>query len=134
MLPLRDAFAVLFFVSVGMAFDPGVIIRQPIQLAGTMAIILIGTPVAAFLLARALGETAATALFLAGGLAQIGEFSFILASLGIGLGLLPEAARGLILGASILTIFLNPPLLSVLERFGPKLGRAGPIDLGPPRP
>lgn len=118
-LPLRDAFAVLFFVSVGMLFDPTVLWHAPGPLLATLAIILIGTPLIAALLLLALGEATRTALLLAVGLAQIGEFSFILTGLGLHLGLLPETGRDLILGASILSIFLNPVLFMLLERVSP---------------
>jgi monovalent cation:H+ antiporter-2, CPA2 family len=118
-LPLRDAFAVLFFVSVGMLFNPQVLLDQPFALLGTLAVIVIGTPLTAFLLLRLLGETIETAIPIAVGLAQIGEFSFILVDLGIGLGMLREQTRDLVLGASILSIFLNPVLFAALDRFKP---------------
>ncbi|MBS0277137.1 MAG: Kef family K(+) transporter [Proteobacteria bacterium] len=115
-LPLRDAFAVLFFVSVGMIFDPLVILRQPGILALSIAVVLIGIGGAAYLIARWFGYPLATALFIGAGLAQIGEFSFILADLGISQGLLPDRARDLILGTSILTILVNPFLVAAAER------------------
>jgi len=118
-LPLRDAFAVLFFVSVGMLFNPQVLINQPFALLGALAVIVIGTPMTAFLLLRLLGERTETAIPIAVGLAQIGEFSFILVDLGIGLGMLREQTRDLVLGASILSIFLNPVLFATLDRFKP---------------
>ncbi len=107
-LPLRDAFAVLFFVSVGMVFDPLTLVHEPLALLMTVLVVLIGSAGAAFTIVRLFGQSWSTALLLAAGLAQIGEFSFILADLGIGLKLMPERARDLILGTSILTIFLNP--------------------------
>jgi CPA2 family monovalent cation:H+ antiporter-2 len=115
-LPLRDAFAVLFFVSVGMVFDPLTVVREPLALAATLAVVLIGSAGSAFLIVRMFGYPLGTALMLGAGLAQIGEFSFILADLGIGLKLMPERARDLILGTSILTIFLNPFLWNLVER------------------
>jgi CPA2 family monovalent cation:H+ antiporter-2 len=115
-LPLRDAFAVLFFVSVGMIFDPMVIVRQPGILALSIAVVIVGIGGAAYLIARWFGYPLATALFIGAGLAQIGEFSFILADLGIGQGLLPDRARDLILGTSILTILVNPFLVAAAER------------------
>ena len=115
-LPLRDAFAVLFFVSVGMVFDPLTVVREPLALAATLAVVLIGSAGGAILIVRLFGYPLATALMLGAGLAQIGEFSFILADLGIGLKLMPERARDLILGTSILTIFLNPFLWNIVER------------------
>ncbi len=120
-LPLRDAFAVLFFVSVGMLFDPSVVIREPVPLVGTLLVIMLGGAGAAFVVVRLLGYPLGTALLVAVGLAQIGEFSFILADLGIGLELLPARARDLILGASILSILFNPILFLALERLKPWL-------------
>jgi CPA2 family monovalent cation:H+ antiporter-2 len=115
-LPLRDAFAVLFFVSVGMLFDPLTLMREPLALSLTTGVILVGGAGTALLVLRLCGQSWATALLIAAGLAQIGEFSFILADLGIGLKLMPERARGLILGASILTILVNPLLLALAAR------------------
>lgn len=115
-LPLRDAFAVLFFVSVGMLFDPAVLVREPGPLAGTLLVVMLGAATA-FLIVRVRGYPIGTALLIAAGLAQIGEFSFILADLGIGLGVLPPRARDLILGTSILSILVNPILFAALERF-----------------
>jgi CPA2 family monovalent cation:H+ antiporter-2 len=114
-LPLRDAFAVLFFISVGMLFDPRVLLQQPLALALTFAIVLAGGAVCYGLL-RLFGVQGASALTIAVSLTQIGEFSFILADLGIGLNLLPTEARGLVLGASILSIFLNPLLFALAAR------------------
>ncbi|HKX64925.1 MAG TPA: cation:proton antiporter, partial [Rhizomicrobium sp.] len=111
-LPLRDAFAVLFFVSVGMLFDPRVVLREPVALALTFGIVMAGG-VVCYLLLRLFGVKPASALTIAVSLTQIGEFSFILADLSIGLGLLPGSARDLILGASILSIFLNPILFAL---------------------
>ena len=106
-LPLRDAFAVLFFVSVGMLFNPAVLVEQPLPLLVTVAIIIVGKSIAAFAIVRAFGHPGDTALTIAASLAQIGEFSFILASLGTGLGVLPAEARDLILAGAIVSIFLN---------------------------
>ncbi|HTC82899.1 MAG TPA: YbaL family putative K(+) efflux transporter [Rhizomicrobium sp.] len=114
-LPLRDAFAVLFFVSVGMLFDPRVVLHQPLALATTFAIVLAGGGIC-YVLLRLFGVKSAGALTIAVSLAQIGEFSFILADLGIGLKVLPDEARGLILGASILSIFLNPLLFALAAK------------------
>ncbi|HWK42288.1 MAG TPA: YbaL family putative K(+) efflux transporter [Croceibacterium sp.] len=107
-LPLRDAFAVLFFVSVGMLFDPYVVIERPWPLLGTVAIIALGKSAAAFAIVRAFGHPSRTALTISASLAQIGEFSFILAGLGTNLGILPDEGRDLILAGAILSIFLNP--------------------------
>jgi len=114
-LPLRDAFAVLFFVSVGMLFNPHVVVDEPGALALTFAIVLAGGLIC-YLLLRLFGVKSASAVTIAVSLTQIGEFSFILADLGIGLGVLTEKARDLILGASILSIFLNPLLFAAAAK------------------
>jgi CPA2 family monovalent cation:H+ antiporter-2 len=115
-LPLRDAFAVLFFVSVGMLFDPMILIREPVPVAATLLIILIGKSLAAYAIVRAFGYPNATALTISASLAQIGEFSFILANLGVGLALLPEQGRDLILAGAIISILINPFLFGGLDR------------------
>ena len=115
-LPLRDAFAVLFFVSVGMLFDPSIVVTAPIPVIATLLIILVGKSIAAFGIVRAFGYSNATALTISASLAQIGEFSFILAGLGVGLALLPEEGRDLILVGAIISILLNPLLFSLLDR------------------
>jgi CPA2 family monovalent cation:H+ antiporter-2 len=106
--PLQDAFAVLFFVSVGMLFDPGILIRQPLQVLAVLAIVIVGKSAVALLIVVLLRYPIATALAVAAGLAQIGEFSFILAGLGVSLGLLPDEGQHLILAAALLSITLNP--------------------------
>src|SRR3546814_120232 len=113
-LPLRDAFAVLFFVSVGMLFDPAVVIEQPLPLLATVAIIILGKSIAAFLIVRAFGYSSKRALTIAASLAQIGEFSFILAALGTELGMLPPEGRDLILAGAIISIFLNPLIFALI--------------------
>ncbi|ALR20532.1 YbaL family putative K(+) efflux transporter [Sphingobium baderi] len=115
-LPLRDAFAVLFFVSVGMLFNPAVLVQQPLLLLATVAIIIIGKTIAAFAIVRAFGHPTDTALTISASLAQIGEFSFILASLGTGLGVLPAEGRDLILAGAIVSILLNPIIFSLVVR------------------
>ncbi|WP_075793247.1 YbaL family putative K(+) efflux transporter [Massilia putida] len=107
-LPLRDAFSVLFFVSVGMLFDPRVLVESPLEVLGVVAIILVGKSLAAFLLVLALRYPVNTAITVSASLAQIGEFSFILAALGISLGLLPEMGQNLILAGAIISIAVNP--------------------------
>jgi monovalent cation:H+ antiporter-2, CPA2 family len=114
-LPLRDAFAVLFFVSVGMVFDPLVIVHDPVALIATIAVVLASAGIS-FGLVRLFGQPWQTALLIGAGFAQIGEFSFVLADFGVGLKILPERGRDLILGASILTIFANPFLFSLAEK------------------
>jgi CPA2 family monovalent cation:H+ antiporter-2 len=121
-LPLRDAFAVLFFVSVGMLFDPKVIVEQPGPLLATVAIIVFGKSAAAYFIVRAFGHPTRTALAVSASLAQIGEFSFILAGLGAGLGLLPPEGRDLILAGAILSILVNPFLFRLVA------GRDGEED------
>ncbi|CUU23254.1 putative cation/proton antiporter [Duffyella gerundensis] len=116
-LPLRDAFAVLFFVSVGMLFDPMILVEQPLAVLGALAIVVIGKSAAAWLLVTLLGHSRRTALTISVSLAQIGEFAFILAGLGISLNLLSEEGRNLVLAAAILSIMLNPILFSLLERY-----------------
>ncbi|GBD49482.1 cation:proton antiporter domain-containing protein [Methylopila sp. Yamaguchi] len=120
-LPLRDAFAVLFFVSVGMLFDPTIIVRDPWPVVGTLFIIVIGKSVAAFLIVLAFRRSVGTALTISASLAQIGEFSFILAELGVGLNLIPEEGRDLILAGAILSIILNPIVFFAADRIRPRL-------------
>ncbi|HYK79557.1 MAG TPA: YbaL family putative K(+) efflux transporter [Micropepsaceae bacterium] len=127
-LPLRDAFAVLFFVSIGMLFNPTVVVTDPGALAATVLVVLVGNAAVAFVLTRLLGYSLETALLIAVGLAQIGEFSFILADLGIRLGLLTTHARDLILGASILSILANPFLFSLVSRFHPAHPPGEPVE------
>lgn len=122
-LPLRDAFAVLFFVSVGMLFDPRVLVEQPLPLLATVAIIVIGKSIAAFALVRAFGHPTQTALTVSASLAQIGEFSFILAGLGVALGALPAEARDLILAGAILSILANPFLFSLVVKRGRSIAK-----------
>lgn len=114
-LPLRDAFAVLFFVSVGMLFDPTSLMRDPIPVLGVLFIIVLGKSIVAFLIVRLFQHSAETALTISASLAQIGEFSFILAELGVGLNLLPEQGRDLILVGAILSILLNPLCFAAID-------------------
>jgi len=107
-LPLQDAFAVLFFVSVGMLFDPSVVIERPLELVGVLFVIVVGKSLAAFAIVLAFGYPVRTALTISASLAQIGEFSFILGALGVGLGLLPPQGRDLILAGALLSITFNP--------------------------
>jgi monovalent cation:H+ antiporter-2, CPA2 family len=107
-LPLKDAFAVLFFVSVGMLFDPSILLRDPLAVLAVLGIILLGKTLVAFAIVRAFSYPVSTALTVAASLAQIGEFSFILGGLGAALGILPPAGRDLILAGAILSIALNP--------------------------
>jgi CPA2 family monovalent cation:H+ antiporter-2 len=116
-LPLRDAFAVLFFVSVGMLFDPMILLREPLPILATLAIIMFGKSLAAFVIVRLFGYSQATALTISASLAQIGEFSFILAGLGVTLALLPERGRDLVLAGAILSILINPLCFVLLDRW-----------------
>jgi len=115
-LPLRDAFGVLFFVSVGMLFDPAVLLEQPGMIAAVLALILVGKSVVALLIVLALGYPASTALTVAAALAQIGEFSFILGGLGLGYGLLDPAGFSLILAGALFSITLNPLVFAGADR------------------
>ncbi len=114
-LPLRDAFAVLFFVSVGMLFNPASLLSNPLPLIATLFIIVIGKSLAAFLIVIVFRHPIATALTISASLAQIGEFSFILAELGVGVGLLPVEARDLILAGAILSIVINPLAFAAID-------------------
>jgi monovalent cation:H+ antiporter-2, CPA2 family len=115
-LPLRDAFAVLFFVSVGMLVDPMTLLRDPLPVLATVLIIVLGKSVAAFLIVLAFRHPRTTALTISASLAQIGEFSFILAGLGVKLHLLPEQGRDLILAGAILSILMNPLIFAAIDR------------------
>ncbi len=116
-LPLRDAFAVLFFVSVGMLFEPQILLDEPLRLLAVVAIIIIGKSVAAMALVLAFRYPLNTALTIAASLAQIGEFSFILAGLGMTLGILPAAGMSLILAGAFISIALNPLVFSAIKPF-----------------
>jgi CPA2 family monovalent cation:H+ antiporter-2 len=114
-LPLRDAFSVLFFVSVGMLLEPNVLFRQPLQVLVVLAIIICGKSLAAFVLVLLFRYPLNTALTVSASLAQIGEFSFILANLGVSLGVLPTEGRSLILAGAIISIALNPLVFHAIE-------------------
>jgi CPA2 family monovalent cation:H+ antiporter-2 len=114
-LPLRDAFAVLFFVSVGMLFDPMVVVEQPVKLLAVVAIVMLGNPLVAIGLVLAFRYPLNTALTVGASLAQIGEFSFILAALGVSLGLLPAHGQSLIVAAALLSIAANPLVFAGLR-------------------
>lgn len=116
-LPLRDAFAVLFFVSVGMLFDPSKVLTLFFPLLATLIIVVVGKFFAAFWIVRLFHRPYVTALTIGAGLAQIGEFSFILAGLGTALGIINEEARDLIVGSAILSILVNPLVFFVADKF-----------------
>lgn len=125
-LPLRDAFAVLFFVSIGMLFNWSVVLREPLAVLAVLAIIVVGKSVAAYLIVLTFKRPQSVALTISASLAQIGEFSFILAGLGVSLKLLPKEGQDLILAGAILSILLNPLLFALLDKALPRLaGRAG---------
>ncbi|MCC4602647.1 YbaL family putative K(+) efflux transporter [Xanthomonas campestris] len=133
-LPLRDAFAVLFFVSVGMLFDPMILIAHPWQVLATFLTITVGKSLAAFLIVRAFGHPTGTALTISTSLAQIGEFSFILAGLGVQLAILPETGRDLILAGALLSIVANPFLFSWLDRWQARQIQDAPAAVEPELP
>jgi monovalent cation:H+ antiporter-2, CPA2 family len=120
-LPLRDAFAVLFFVSVGMLFDPSIIVTQPLLVLATVFIIVIGKSLAAFWIVILFKRPVATALTISASLAQIGEFSFILASMGVALAIMPPEGQDLILAGALISIVLNPVVFFVLDLIKPRL-------------
>ena len=130
-LPMRDAFAVLFFVSVGMLFNPSIIVDAPAALALTLAIILFGKSLAAYLIVRAFGHPNQTALTIAASLAQIGEFSFILVGLGVSLKLLPQQGQDLVLAGAIFSILLNPLLFKLFVKNQPEKLAEPIADLKP---
>jgi CPA2 family monovalent cation:H+ antiporter-2 len=124
-LPLRDAFAVLFFVSVGMLFEPSIVTGQPLKLLAVVAIIVFGKSIAAYLLVIVLRYPLRTALTVSASLAQIGEFSFILAALGISLKLMPHEGQSLILAGAIISIALNPLVFAAVKPLERWFGRNG---------
>ena len=119
-LPLRDAFAVLFFVSVGMLFDPMIVVRQPWAVLGVLGIIIVGKSLAALVITKQFGLDRPTGFTVAASLAQIGEFSFILAALGVSLGAMSRETHDLILAAALLSISLNPFVFKLTDRLGGK--------------
>ena len=133
-LPLRDAFAVLFFISVGMLFDPVMLLRQPLLVLATVGVIVIAKSLAALVIVRLFGRPWGTAATIAASLAQIGEFSFILAGLGVSLGLMPPLGRELILAGAIISILLNPLLFMMLDRAKPWLDARDGAPLPHPTP
>lgn len=116
-LPLKDAFAVLFFVSVGMLFDPHILIEHPLSTLCTVVIIIFGKSIAAYFIVRLFGNSKRTALTISASLAQIGEFAFILAALGKLLAVFPDDAYSLILAGAIISIMINPIIFNLIERY-----------------
>jgi CPA2 family monovalent cation:H+ antiporter-2 len=129
-LPLRDAFAVLFFVSVGMLFDPSILLREPLAVFGVLGIVIAGKAVAALVITHRFKLDRATGLTVAASLAQIGEFSFILAALSMSLGALSRETHDLILAAALLSISLNPFVFALVDRMGarPKPPAKGSVE------
>jgi CPA2 family monovalent cation:H+ antiporter-2 len=128
-LPLRDAFAVLFFVSIGMLFDPAIVLEEPAKLLAIAGIVMVGNPIVAIALVLAFRYPLNTALTVGASLAQIGEFSFILAALGVSLGLLPTQAQSLIVATALVSIAANPMVFAAMRpvhawiRARPRLAR-----------
>jgi CPA2 family monovalent cation:H+ antiporter-2 len=135
-LPMQDAFAVLFFVSVGMLFDPTIVVRQPRELATLVAIVVLWKSTLASGLLRLLGQPPRTALHVGTGVGQIGEFSYIVAALGISLGLVSREAQALIVAASLVAIAVNAPLVSIVshaaDRVRSRRGAGEPADTSVP--
>jgi len=120
-LPLRDAFAVLFFVSVGMLFDPWVLLKQPLSVAAVLAVVVAVGPIAAYAVTRLLKVERRSALLLAGSLGQIGEFSFVLTGLGVTLQIMSRQTHDLVLAAALISIAVNPFVMKLAERLaGPE--------------
>ena len=140
-LPLRDAFAVLFFVSVGMLFNPHIVVAEPMALLATLFIVVVAKTIAAYGLVRLSGYGPGSAITISATLAQIGEFSFILAGLGVSLAILPEEGRDLVIAAAILSILISPLLFAGLDMIAAKRAKRreetapapGPAPEEPPR-
>ena len=115
-LPLQDAFAVLFFVSVGMLFDPSILTRHPLMVAGVVGLILFGKALAALAIVGLMGYPLSTALTVAAALGQVGEFSFILAGLGVTYGLMPAEGVNLVLAGALISITVNPLMFGAVEK------------------
>ena len=126
-LPLRDAFAVLFFVSVGMLFDPLIVVHSIGPLLAVLAIVVVGKAAISYLLVLALRQPAEAALMIGAGRAQVGEFSFILMALAVSLGVIPEHGRDLIVAGAVASILVNPLAFSVAERVRNRLAPPSPV-------
>lgn len=129
-LPLRDAFAVLFFVSVGMLFNPINLVERPLAILATFVTIVFIKSAAAYLIVKAFGYPRTIALTIAASLAQIGEFSFILVVLGVGLDLLPAVAQDLVVAGALFSILVNPLLFMAVDHYGAKLHAAEEAESG----
>ena len=115
-LPMQDAFSVLFFVAVGMLFDPMILVREPVEVLAVVLIVMVGKSIGAFAIVLLFRRPVSTALTISASLAQIGEFSFILAALGVSLGLLPPEGQSLIVAGALLSISLNPLAFAAAAR------------------
>lgn len=122
---LQGIFGVLFFVSVGMLFDPATVVHQPLQVLAAVLIVIVGKALAAIVIVLAFGYALRTALIISASLAQIGEFSFIVAELGIAIDLLPSSGRDLVLAAALVSITLNPLLFRAAGLFEPMNKKQG---------
>lgn len=131
-LPMRDAFAVLFFVSVGMLCDPRSLLQSPLLIAAVLAVVMIGKPLAGLLVVRLLGAPFSTAIPVGAALGQVGEFSFILGAAALELGVINDAGWNALVGAAILSIALNPTLYRVARRFAGAAAAAAPAAAPPP--
>ena len=114
-LPMQDAFAVLFFLSVGILFDPTVVLASPMAVMALVAVVVVGKFATSFLLMRLMNQPGRSALVIGGSLAQIGEFSFIVAGLGVTLGLIDRDLQAMVIAAALIAITLNQPLLTVVR-------------------
>jgi CPA2 family monovalent cation:H+ antiporter-2 len=136
-VPLREAFAVLFFVAVGMLFNPAIVLSEPAALLATLFIVLVGKSVAAFAIVVLFRHTVGVGMTIAASLAQVGEFSFILAGLGVTVNILPGAGRYLVLAAAMISIVLNPFAFALSARLARRLvahgarGGAEPAAVAP---
>ena len=126
--PLQDVFNALFFVAIGMLFDPGILLREPFAELAVVAVIVLGKPAVTFLIVVLLRYPISAALIIAAGLAQIGEFSFILAELGIGLHLLPADSQSLIVAGALISIALNSFLLRAARSLASRVGAIEPRE------
>jgi CPA2 family monovalent cation:H+ antiporter-2 len=120
-VPLREAFAVLFFVAVGMLFNPFIVLKEPVALLATLFIVLVGKSAAAFAIMMLFRHTVGVGMTIAASLSQVGEFSFILVGLGVAMGILPEQGRDLVLAAAMISIILNPFAFALCARLQPLL-------------
>jgi CPA2 family monovalent cation:H+ antiporter-2 len=132
-MPMRDAFAVLFFVSVGMLFDPGSVVRDPLLIGIVLAVVVVVKPLAALLTVRILGRSLATAVAVGAAFAQVGEFSFILGAVARDLGILNDPGWNALVAASIVSISLNPAIYRCARRRSSTAARLSPAAAGEPR-